>query len=639
MARAEAPGAGAGSIAAEASGRFAQTKAARKGRRHLHRVHEYLSAGGWLCRDFAAFLGWRGLRVLVSGGLQIATKFASVAVLYAFVDALTKGYPPSVAGWHLPHPDTAGFLIAGTVTAMGLLALSTLFRYDVRWRGIKLGRAYEEHCARRVVALASRLPDPRSPEANRIVLTEPMHLFVGYCKNCGMAARELTQLLPTFGSFLVGCVVLIVLDAWTTGALALMALLAFGAQYPANHRAAQASRNWERNRHESSRRLVDIFAYLRRAPVPIDAHSPVLDDLFATGPVRENMDSFANRMLGSEQASLVSRLGSHALLGGALLLLGSDIIAGTSTWARVAVYVTAVRFTLSDFVVVSKLATGITRFHAQIHRYVQFVCAAQPALAPRPAPAPGEDWALLLRLPPIRGDGPEHLAFGPGDAACLLMPWARGAPFGASVMAVASAASRAGLPAPVRLGTSLVNVQAPLRSSLGLAPEVGGVELESWLRRFADDGELPPALGEGWLDRPSEPGWNKELPAWAIAALHLIAARLRRLRVVAIDGNFADGMSDAWRAAWADCLAPAIRFTVREVTETGAVFESTVGQIGRHGETHLILSDDKGLVGWLPVGAEGAQVAEIRPFFRRVFQRRIIDRTEDDTDDTADADS
>ncbi|HMR30435.1 MAG TPA: hypothetical protein PKA13_16185 [Geminicoccaceae bacterium] len=580
--------------------------------RHARRARRYASDIKWLLGDFIQRNWWQSARVVISGMLHLATKFMSVALLYVVVHALSEGIPRQLSHLPLPPPNSAAFLWLAVSLAFGILALSSWLRFDVRKRGIVLGREYEEYSARRVFALASRMPDPRAPVASRIAATEPMHLYIGYARHCGMAARQLVQLMPTLVSFVAGCLVMIWMDALTTAGLALLALVSTLAQYPANHRAAQASHDWERSRSEAMRRIVELFMALKRSPTPIENKGPVLDRLFAEDSVRNYIEGFNDRSICSEQAALVSRIGSHIVFCGAILLLGMDIVQGERSWAAVAAYVGVVRFTLADFVQVSTLANGFTRFHAQFTLYRRFIGDAAHAMDD-PLET-GGDAAPVLRVRNLV-DGKSRWRPRRGSIAALLTP---PLPVPSIPMMVFDAADGVeGRLTLARIDRGLIDDHTPLRALLGLSADVDEAEIARALAAFepADDRE-PEA---GWLDQESTAGWRQELTPARLAGLQAIAAARRGATVVAMDLAFFDELGPTWRAAAGEELAGAVLILVYQPTDVVGNLDMHFIRLGRLGEAAVLVGDGKQLVGWGPLDGPGRMPAELDVAYRAIL--------------------
>ena len=592
---------------------FARTL--RKLQRHGRRARRYAGDIRWILRDFLGRIGWQALRIVVSGLLYIGTKFLSVALLYVVVHAMSDGFPPAMAGWPLPEPRSVEFLVMAVGAAFLVLFLSSWLRYDVRSRGITLGRDYEEYCGRRIFTLASRLPDPRTPVANRVIATEPMHLYLGYARHCGMAARQLSQLLPTLVSFVAGCVVMIWLDAATTAGLAVLALIALLAQYPANHKAAQASRDWERSRSDAMRRIVELFGGLRKAPTPIEMDGPVLNRLYTDDSMLDYVDGFSDRSHAAEQASLVSRIGSALVLCGAMLLLGMDIVDGQRSWAAVAAFVAAVRFTLTDFVQVSTLANGFTRFHAQLTLYRRFVDDAVRATVPLPV-KPAER-PPVLRVPDLVA-GTADWSPAPGSLAALLMP---PVPAGSLPMMLVDAAEPGGEPALLaRIDRVLLDDFAPLRSLLGLDEAVAEADIAAALAAFDAQAntlfETP-----GWLDHPATRGWRQELSPAQLAGLQAVAAGRRGATVVTTDLALVHDLGPQWRDAAMGELAAAVVLLVYQPTDVTGNLDLHLARLGRLGETAAVVADGQRLVGWVALDGPGKPPPELGRCYREVLRR------------------
>ncbi len=565
-------------------------RALRKLRRHVARARGYWRTGAWLWRDYASVVRWRLLRVVLAGGAHIAAKFAAMGVIYFCIRSLTEGTPIVVPGLAVLAPQSREFVLFGVGGGVGLLILAAWFRYEVRRRAIRLGRRYEEHCARRIVVLASRLPDRRAPLASRIAAGDGMHSYMGYARYCGLAVRQLTSLLPTVASFATVALVLLWLDPALTLLLTVLAAAAALAQYPANHQTARASHLWERTRRAAARRFLTLFRRLSQYPLPLAADSPVLDGPFRDPTVRANIESFAGRATAAEQAGLVSRIGSSVLLGITLILLGIDIVEGGRSWAEVAVYLAAVRFALSDFVSVSKIASNLTRYHAQIDHYRDFVQDAAAAEAATDQP-PG--WPLCLRLAALDGSAGE-LRLEKGDVAALVLP-------GQLRHALAALFEPHGAPRgqpPLLVGDAMLAPEADLRTNLGLPASIDEAALARALEAFAPE-TAGPGLAPGWLDRGPASLWLRQLPEWALLALRVIAVRERGLALVAVEATRFGRMDKTWRAACRQALAKQVLVLVHHRPRG----------VGRHGERVAILADERGLRGWLPLAGRHSAAA------------------------------
>ena len=245
------------------------TEPQRKFRKHRERASEYARTAGWLIRDFFGVARWQVLPVIVCGFAHIGLKFAAMGAIYLCVKALSEEAPVAIPGMAFLSPKSPEFIVLSVAAGVALLIGTAFFRYQVRRRSISLGRHYEEHCARRIVLLASRLPDPRAGVASRIVGAGGLQQYPGYGRFCGMAVRQLSQLLPTFASFLAVALALLWMDAGLTVTLAALAAVAVLAQYPANHRVATASQVFERTRAAAGRRYRALFRRLHCDPMPL----------------------------------------------------------------------------------------------------------------------------------------------------------------------------------------------------------------------------------------------------------------------------------------------------------------------------------------------------------------------------------
>jgi hypothetical protein len=602
------------------------TQPQRKMRKHLERAAEYAGAASWLIRDFLDVARWQVLPVIGCGFAHIGLKFAAMGAIYLCVNALSQDAPVAIPGLAFLSPKSPEFIVLSVGAGVALLIGTAYFRYQVRRRSISLGQHYEEHCARRIVLLASRLPHPRAGVANSIVRAGGLRPFPGYARFCGMAARQLTKLLPAFASFVAVALALLWMDAGLTVMLAGLAAVAVLAQYPANHRVAAASKMLEGTRRAAGRRYRAMFRRLHCDPVPLAPDGAILEQLFRSGHVRDNIDSVSARAAEAEQAALVSRISSSLLLGAALILLGIDIVQGERTWAEVVTYAAAVRFALSDFVSVSKIASGLTKYHAQIMNYREFVVDALPCLRNTRQEAAEISWPIELQLGGLH-DPDATLTMQRGDVLALVAPGR--ARYALPVLfegVIDRRGGDSGTYFPALLDSSLLVPDLEVRANFGLPPDLGEPALERALQPFAPEGEEVGFVRSGWLDRPLEPD---QLPPWLLNALHVLAVRARRRALVAMDLSQFAAMSRPWRDACRTALAESVLILIH----------SRPNSIGKHGERAAIVSDGEALRGWVPVEAGAGE--DVRARFHEHITRILAatgpDRSDDpDEDDDED---
>lgn len=605
------------------------SKTRHKLRLHASRAYEYAQTGGWLIGDFFKVTRWKVVPVILCGAAYIGLKFAAMGVIYLCVQALSEDSPISIPGVEISSPKSPDFVLLSVGIGIALLIATAFSRYQVRRRAIGLGRQFEEYCARRMIVLASRLPDPRSVIANRLIGTGGLHQHPGYARRCGTVVRELAQLLPTFASFVAVSAALLWMDFWLTMTLAALAVLAVLAQYPANHRVAKASRVLDRTARAAGRQYRALFRRLNRDPVPLTPGAAILDQLFRSGHVRDNIDSFTARAAEAEQAALVSRISSGLLLGATLVLLGIDIVQGERSWASVAAYAAAVRFALSDFVSVCKLASGITKYHAQITNHREFVVDALPCLDDARDEVCEITWPIPFRLEGLH-DSNQLLAAERGDALAVVTP-------GHAIALLPSlfegVTERGTVPArvlrPVLVDSDLLAPDLELRANFCLPSDVSEADVEEALAPFmpegADFGVAPP----GWLERSlDEIG---ALPPWLLAALHVLAVRARHRPLVAMDVSQFASMSQRWRDACRSALADRALILIH----------TRPTSVGKHGERAAILCDGSALRGWLPVGDRRGGKALARAYERMTRTAAIpaapfgqpLDELEEDDED------
>jgi hypothetical protein len=560
-----------------------------KATKHASQAGRYARATGWLIRDFLSFARWRSLAVLASGGGQVATKYAAVAVVYFLVAFISDRQKLDFFLMDRLPADDRIIYVVGLVLGLGLLTSSNLLRYLVRRGAIRLGRDYEVWCVRRIFAGASHLPDSRAPAASKSFLSEGMHLYGFYARQCGMAARQIVGCLPSTVSLFIGASVLLWLDAGLTILVAGLSLAAVVAQYPANNRSAKTSERWEMSRRPAQLHVLRGFERLQDAPLFLRPRDPLLNTFFTDPRWVANLDAFSARALYGEQVTLTSRVGSSVILGVLLLLLGLDLLAGQRTWAEVAVFLGAAKFVLGDFIQVSKLLSSATRFHAQVERLQAFL-AASSRLVRRPGPATAQASAdISLNVPHLHEGEAAHLSVPAGTRLALLQPRLGVASPAAMVFgAIAEGQASAGA-GPIRISAELFEPQAPLRPLLMVSEEVTEEALLAEIRPFLTEEPDAVLFASGWLDRPWSGDHGRRAGLPVLLALKLVIAVRRDPSFLVIDAALLNAVDERWRAAAAGRLG-----STRLI-----VAARDLGQLGRNGETVLLIGHAQKIVAWV----------------------------------------
>jgi hypothetical protein len=347
-----------------------------------------------------------------------------------------------------------------------------------------------------------------------------------------------------------------------------------------------------------------LLSRQRTALLPLHEDSPVLRHLFAKrSEVRRDISLHGDRLRGGEGAMLVSRLGFNLLLGAAMLIIGSGIIAGERSWAEVAVYVAVTRYVLKDFGSIGKFMNGLSRQFGPVEQYIRFVRSAALADA-EPLPPEGSGGPLVLRARSLQG-GDERLALAPGSITALvtrdrnLMP-------ALLLMTHAEVPGRELGPIAWVDGELLME-DVPLTANLALPAGLDPAEIEAAAARMAPADD-PVPYRPGWSTRPVSQ-LPTPPPEWLICALKLALAERRGAACIAIDGPTFQALPEAWRAAW-----PGI-FTRGPLL----VLYRELREVGRAGETAAMLVEDGRIQVWAPLDDENRRLLTLR--WRRMIER------------------
>ena len=118
---------------------------------------------------------------------------------------------------------------------IGAMLVNAAVLYRVRHATVKLSRQYEALCARRAFRLASQLPDPASPTASAMLMTEELSpLPEAEARACSRVLEQLVGLIPKLAILVVSAGIVFYLNAALSGLILLIALVALYQLYHLN---------------------------------------------------------------------------------------------------------------------------------------------------------------------------------------------------------------------------------------------------------------------------------------------------------------------------------------------------------------------------------------------------------------------
>lgn len=552
------------------------------------KVSEYLQMFFWLVGDVFSYAGWRNLRIIFSGAIQLAGKFAAMGVMYYFINIIETDSQASVFGVPLPGPDSPELLGLGVLGMVICLVIAAIFRFETRRQSLRIGRQYEEFCSRRIFVQMTRLPHPEAQWAEEQVASGEVTVYQNNTRVCGRVAAELVGATPALAGFVISSIVLIVIDAGLTATISMLAALVLMCQYPVNRKAAWISQVLDDHRKGYARRIKSLTKILRHASIPLSMDSPVLNRTFEDESVRAVLDGVTRRRRMSTEAGLVSELGAALILASLLVIIGTGLIEGTRSWSEAVVYLAALRYMLRDFANTSKVPVSINRFYVQINQLFVFYRSASKALASEIDPSAEPFEQVQFDIPKYE-DGEDPLFAQAGRVVAFLGPRRSSHTVGGILLAAQVAPANGLRELPIQIDTMLIDPGTSLRNSLALPKTLSDSDAADTLQDFAPEGEALDWATPGWLDQTPDKPWDEVLPIWAIYALQALAALQRQHPLIVVNGSVLEDLGARWSEALKQHLEGGVLFLVHRKPK----------HVGACGETAVIVSDGEAARAWI----------------------------------------
>ena len=408
----------------------------------------------------------RGCASVAAGQLSLASQAAALAVLYWYAEQAQADAVVALEPFGLAWRAREDFwLLGGVVAASGFcfLANAGLLHWSERLT-IRIG---ETDLARRlteVVRTARRLPDPRAPEASRILLDNGM-LQIG--RGCRFAAASVVTMLgavtPVIGGLAAG-VALLVIDPLLTGLLAVGAGLWCLLLYPLMMRQVAFT--------ERNARAKKAFAKESRALLQSPSSTAAPETM--TSAV-ELANVVIGRRYVMNDITVVLQTGTAVFGTAAALYLAASIIGGDDDWPKFILYLGGLRIALNGGFAAPRAFGTVSRFYPRMLLSIGYL-QSTARLAGQPLGRIGGGDAIDLgRLPDggtVDARGGERIALAaPATTAQLVVAGAfLDARAGETGRPLAAAWVRAEDPhAPLSAEASIHLVEANALAALGPA--------------------------------------------------------------------------------------------------------------------------------------------------------------------------
>ena len=335
-------------------------------------LSSYVKSVAWLVHDSIRREKMLASAVLVAGLVGVLLRAVVFGLVVVYARYFSSGEVFELAGLSFDPRTSLELLIGASISAVVLLFLATLSLYYARVTCVRMSRGYEEHCGKRVIKL---LGQAGYVFALRNTLVEDrvvLRLIKSDSRVAGRLLRRLLSIVVPVATLAGTMIVLFYLEAALTALVVLVGVVFIFYQYRVSRKGAEHSARFEKLAYVAGNEyqlLIRHYKYLHGT----DTRGLLVEDLFASGPVKKQLDSYEGRLRAVENSQLVSGIFAALIVGLIFLIMGWGIIGDGAGWERLLVYVVALRFAMVGLQGVFSAITSINRFYPKLRRYKAFV--------------------------------------------------------------------------------------------------------------------------------------------------------------------------------------------------------------------------------------------------------------------------
>ncbi len=346
---------------------------------------KYFRIANWLLRDtYFRPPFQRPLIILILSSLRLLCQVSGVAILYYYANALKDGNIFTLYGLSYAARESFVLMWIIIITSSLLFILMSVCQYFSRTVAIAMACHYEEIFSRRAFNIVSRLPDPRVPNLNELILQNDILKIGSDARRAGMTVRIIGYGVPQMISGVIALGSIIIIDPVLTLLIGSMMGLVFLGQYPANLRGAKFSDVFEKTVQQASRASTKLIRKMVSSQESESAKSDRIALLYSEHGLKKAIHAFGSRLKVIEESTLITQIGSAIVLSVAVFSIGSRLLNGNANWGLLLIYLAALRATLTGIVSIGRLMTNVSRFYPQLVRF-HHLLSGEALLAKKPS--------------------------------------------------------------------------------------------------------------------------------------------------------------------------------------------------------------------------------------------------------------
>lgn len=556
------------------------------------KVRTYISFLRWFIPDSL----WRNpalnFAILLSGFLGVAFQVKVFGLVIYFTRQFSTGEVIKIAEYSLDPRSSYELLGVVSLAVVLLLLFSTGCIFFSRRSIFRMGRIYEEFCAQRAFFLLGQSADVFSTKDNdsggdsyilRLVRSDSR-----YCNR--ILCMLLSLIIPAI-TLIAALGILFYIEPFLTLIISLLSVIFTYYQYKVSMKAAGHSIQFEKLAPAANREYKAMIQHFKHQSID-HSNQVVVNHMFSTGPVKRQLDAYEGRLQSVVSSQLVSGIFMAGGVGLIILVMGFGIIKEGSGWGRLFIYIVALRFAMTNLQSTFSTLTSINRFYPQVRRYCYFIQSF--AQEDREQYLPVESYSLQLTPDNLEKKLPgtlQRLSVGSGSRLALVTRTYINryslADLVKKMLGEGDDSIKSALYSMQFASLSQNFPHMTLRDTLGLGIGATWADLEDWFANKALYLKAQQLLSDSFDNIMDAKKWEVVNPKIKFI-LSLISARQSESRWIIVEAKGLKRLGTEQAKFYMDLFQDRI---------VVIVFTENFERVGSHGEHHVAVSGNVGLLG------------------------------------------
>jgi ABC-type multidrug transport system fused ATPase/permease subunit len=377
------------------------------------RNSEHLDLLRWLLVDTLSRFKRDVVISIVASLIRIVTQFGALGLVFTYATYLESNREINLLDYKFLPQESLYLLVFVAILGLILYLLSGIAAYISRTKALDLWREYEDICMKRMIVLLSRIPNPSSLIANKMLKEDVLSKDgSGEARFCGRTFQLLLNTFIPLSSLLVFLAVLFYISIYYTIIILIFSSVCMILLRKISKQIMDSMEHQTKLDKAYSSEKSKLINRINKFVSPLTHKDSYLSNMFSEGEHKKHQDSFFKPFFLRERTSLVVNSFSAISIITIIIIAGIGIIYGHFNWSIFFAYLVSLQYFLMNMLQLANSLAMFSRFYPSARKYQLFVADAQNATF-MDSDKEIDDKSLFLKLNDVEGKN-DNLELKPG---------------------------------------------------------------------------------------------------------------------------------------------------------------------------------------------------------------------------------